>query len=200
MNSNPNQTAFISWWCFICQAGWWNRKYFWLYEEKMLWRQLVLSSRCFPTDEDKVSYSLTPFLSKDYSLGTQCQGKLASLSWHCPPPATPECSNNCFIHPEIALVNLFMSSSVKEELTGPNTGQKASAGRGEGCYEIHTWRTGEIIRQFGVDSNSHPMFIKMQVHWGHLNQDQLIGAQILLLLGLFLYCCSVAGKAIFCSW
>jgi hypothetical protein len=40
----------------------------------------VLSSRHFPTGEDKVSYSLTPLLSKDYSLGAECQGKLASLS------------------------------------------------------------------------------------------------------------------------
>jgi hypothetical protein len=42
-------------------------------------------------------------------------------------------------------VNLFMSSSVKEELAGPNTGQKASAGRGEGCYE-KDWQDNKAVR------------------------------------------------------
>jgi hypothetical protein len=38
-NSNTNRTEFISFCCFICQPEWWNKKYFWLYEEKILWRQ-----------------------------------------------------------------------------------------------------------------------------------------------------------------
>ncbi len=41
------RTEFISLCCFICQPEWWNKKYFWLYEEKILWRQFCSISWMF---------------------------------------------------------------------------------------------------------------------------------------------------------